>query len=44
VDTYFSSPWSFITLVAASLTIALTAIQSYFTLFPLNNNGDFGKY
>ncbi|KAI5560314.1 hypothetical protein BDE02_16G039400 [Populus trichocarpa] len=44
VDTYFSSPWSFITLVAASLTIALTAIQSYFTLFPLNNNGDCGKY
>jgi hypothetical protein len=44
LDTYFSSPWSFITLVAASLTIALTAIQSYFTLFPLNNNGDCGKY
>jgi len=44
LDTYFSSPWSFITLVAASLTIALTAIQSYFTLFPFNNNGDCGKY
>ncbi|XP_034925841.1 UPF0481 protein At3g47200 [Populus alba] len=44
LDTYFSSPWSFITLVAASLTIALTAMQSYFTLFPLNNNGNCGKY
>nr|TKR63932.1 hypothetical protein D5086_0000320630 [Populus alba] len=44
VDTYFSSPWSFITLVAASLTVALTAIQSYFTIFPLNKNGDCGKY
>ncbi|KAF9664621.1 hypothetical protein SADUNF_Sadunf16G0037400 [Salix dunnii] len=44
LDTYFSRPWSFITFVAASFTIALTAIQSYFALFPLNNNCDCGKY
>ena len=44
LDTYFSRPWSFIRFVAASLTIALTSIQSYFALFPLRNNGDCRKY
>jgi len=39
MHTYFSSPWSFIALVAATFTIVLTGIQSYFAIFPLNNNG-----
>ncbi|KAL9373622.1 hypothetical protein Peur_033242 [Populus x canadensis] len=39
---YFSSPWSFIALVAATFTIVLTVIQSYVAIFPLNNNGNCG--
>jgi hypothetical protein len=42
MHTYFSSPWSFIALVAATFTIVLTVIQSYFAIFPLNNNGNCG--
>ncbi|KAB5519386.1 hypothetical protein DKX38_023705 [Salix brachista] len=34
MQTYFSNPWSFIALVAATLTIILTAIQSYLAVFP----------
>lgn len=34
MNTYFSSPWSFIALVAATFTIILTVIQSYFAMFP----------
>ncbi|KAJ6300598.1 hypothetical protein OIU76_021401 [Salix suchowensis] len=37
MQTYFSNPWSFIALGAATLTIILTAIQSYLAVFPAND-------
>ncbi|KAB5518980.1 hypothetical protein DKX38_023299 [Salix brachista] len=40
MQTYFSNPWSFIALVAATFTIILTAIQSYLAVFPANCNCD----
>ncbi|KAB5519346.1 hypothetical protein DKX38_023665 [Salix brachista] len=32
--TYFSNPWTFITLLAASFGLCLTATQTYYTRFP----------
>ncbi|CAO2170360.1 unnamed protein product [Urochloa humidicola] len=32
---YFGSPWSAISLVVAGIVVALTATQTYFTVFPL---------
>ncbi|KAJ6300604.1 hypothetical protein OIU76_021407 [Salix suchowensis] len=37
MQTYYSNPWSFIALVAATLTIILTTIQSYLTIFPADD-------
>ncbi|KAB5519338.1 hypothetical protein DKX38_023657 [Salix brachista] len=37
MQTYFSNPWSFIALVAATFTIILTVIQSYLAVFPTND-------
>lgn len=34
---YFKSPWTFIAFVAATITIILTAIQTYIALFPLKD-------
>ncbi|XP_006646010.2 UPF0481 protein At3g47200-like [Oryza brachyantha] len=33
---YFASPWSAISFVAAAVAVALAALQTYFTIFPLN--------
>ena len=32
--TYFSNPWTFITVLAASFGLALTATQTYYTRYP----------
>ncbi|KAJ6300602.1 hypothetical protein OIU76_021405 [Salix suchowensis] len=32
--TYFSNPWTFITVLAASFGLGLTAIQAYYTRYP----------
>ena len=31
---YFGSPWSAISFIVAALVVALTATQTYFTVFP----------
>uniref|UniRef100_A0A0E0MY49 Uncharacterized protein n=1 Tax=Oryza rufipogon TaxID=4529 RepID=A0A0E0MY49_ORYRU len=33
---YFASPWSAISFVAAAVAVVLAAMQTYFTMFPLN--------
>ncbi|XP_042479663.1 UPF0481 protein At3g47200-like [Macadamia integrifolia] len=37
-QTYFHNPWSVIALVAATLALLLTMVQTYYAIFPSNNN------
>ncbi|XP_022875852.1 UPF0481 protein At3g47200-like [Olea europaea var. sylvestris] len=38
---YFSSPWSLFAFLGAIFTLALTAVQAYFTVFPGKKEDDF---
>ncbi|KAJ7976681.1 hypothetical protein O6P43_006430 [Quillaja saponaria] len=37
-ETYFGSPWTVIAVFASALALVLTAVQTYFAIYPLNQN------
>ncbi|XP_043692954.1 putative UPF0481 protein At3g02645 [Telopea speciosissima] len=43
-QTYFRNPWSVIALVAAALALLLTMVQTYYAIFPSNNNDSSKKH
>ncbi|KAH7837847.1 hypothetical protein Vadar_018700 [Vaccinium darrowii] len=42
-DTYFNSPWSFISALAASILLLLTMIQAFFAVYPFAGGKPFGS-
>lgn len=42
-DTYFNSPWSFISALAASILLLLTMIQAFFDVYPFAGGKPFGS-